>query len=80
MKWPISVSVDVEFHQQIEVAGGGIDFRGDLGLGERIGDRIGLAELAFELHEKGNHARLRDHGRKLIPNRTGTTQVQGRTV
>ena len=60
MKWPISVDgIDVEFHQQIEIAGGRIDFRGDLGVGELVGDLVGLAELAFDLHEKGDHARLR---------------------
>src|SRR5580700_631865 len=50
--------IDVEFHQQIEVAGGGIDFRGDLGVGELIGDLVGLAELTFDLHKEGDHARL----------------------
>src|SRR6185312_826914 len=56
----VGVVVDVEFDQQIVIAGGGIDLRGDLGLRERIGDGIGLAELAFELDEEGNHrCRLR---------------------
>ena len=51
----VGVVADIELDQQIVIAGGGLDLRGDLGLGERIGDGIGLAELAFELHEKGNH-------------------------
>src|SRR5438445_3339009 len=56
----VGVVIDVEFYQEIVIAGGGIDLRGDLGLRERIGDGIGLAELAFELDEEGNHrCRLR---------------------
>src|SRR5258705_14005307 len=51
----VGVVVDVELDQQIVIAGGGIDLRGDLGFRERIGDGIGLAELAFELDEEGNH-------------------------
>src|ERR1700738_3155279 len=51
----VGVVVDVELDQEIVVAGGGIDLRGDLGFRKRIGNRIGLAELAFELDEKGNH-------------------------
>ena len=39
-KWPMSVPVlDVEFHQQVEVAGGRIDLGGDLGVGELVGHR-----------------------------------------
>src|SRR5882672_892513 len=57
----VGVVVDVELDQQIVVARGGIDLRGDLGLGERVGDGIGLAELAFELDKEGNHrCRLRE--------------------
>src|ERR1700722_6308844 len=72
----IGVVVDVEFHQQIVIARGGINFGGDLGLGKRVGDGIGLAELAFELDEKGNHrCRLRKVGaqynaRELAGNNT----------
>jgi hypothetical protein len=51
----IGVVVDVELHQQVVLAGRGIDLGGDLGFGKRIGDHIGLAELAFDLDEKGNH-------------------------
>src|SRR5205823_558823 len=65
----IGVVIDVEFDQQVVIAGGGIDLRGDLGLRERIGDGIGLAELAFELDEEGNHrCRLQNVG----PNRPKT--------
>ena len=56
----IGVVVDVELDQQIVMARGGVDFRGDLGLGERVGDGLGLAKLAFDLDEEGNHrCRLR---------------------
>jgi hypothetical protein len=56
----IGVVVDVELDQQVVIARGGLDLGGDLGLGERVGDGIGLAELAFELDEEGNHrCRLR---------------------
>ena len=55
----VSRGIDVKFHQKIEIAGCGVDFRGNLGVGELIGDLIGLAELAFNLHEKGDHGRLR---------------------
>src|SRR5882757_539842 len=56
----VGVVVDVELDQQVVIAGGGVDLRGDLGFRERVGDGIGLAELAFELNEKGNHrCRLR---------------------
>ncbi len=51
----VSVVIDIEFHQEIVIARGGIDLRGDLGFGERVGDGVGLAELALELNEKGNH-------------------------
>jgi len=51
----VGVVVDVEFDQQIVVADSGIDLRGDFGLRERIGDGVGLTELAFELDEEGNH-------------------------
>ena len=55
-KWPMSVPVlDIELHQQVEVAGGGIDLGGDLGIRERVGDLVGFAELAFDLHEEGGH-------------------------
>src|SRR5271170_1567151 len=48
----VGVVIDVEFDQQVVIAGGGIDFRGDLSLGQRVGDGIGLTELALELDEK----------------------------
>ena len=56
----VGVLVDIEFDQEIVIARGGIDLGGDLGLGKRVGDDIGLAELAFDLDEEGNHrCRLR---------------------
>jgi hypothetical protein len=54
----VGALLDVEFHQQVEVAGGRIDFGCDLGIGERIGHRIGFAEVAFDLDEKRDHAHL----------------------
>ena len=51
--------VDIEFHQQVEVAGGGIDFRGDLGVGEAVGHLVRFAHLALDLNEKRDHAHLR---------------------
>src|SRR5262249_36969636 len=58
----IGAVLDVELNQQIIVAGGGVDFGGDLGVGEAVGDLIGLAEMAFDLDEEGNHAGLRAPG------------------
>jgi hypothetical protein len=51
--------VDVELHQQVVIARGRIDLGGDLCFGERVGDLIGLAELAFDLDEEGGHGSLR---------------------
>ena len=51
--------LDIEFHQQVEIAGGRIDFRGDLRVRQPVGDLIRLAELTLDLHEEGNHAHLR---------------------
>src|SRR5579859_5615537 len=51
----VGAVVDIELHQQIVVARRGIDFGGDFGFGECVGDGVGLAELAFDLHEEGNH-------------------------
>src|SRR6478735_10877784 len=57
----VGLVVDVELDQQVVMAGGGVDLRGNLGLRQRIGHRIGLAELAFELDKEGNHCcRLRE--------------------
>jgi hydroxyethylthiazole kinase len=55
----IGCGIDVEFYQKIEIAGGRVDFRGNFRVGKLVGDLIGLAELAFNLHEKGDHGRLR---------------------
>src|SRR4029077_5495296 len=51
----VGLLVDVELDQQVEVPSGGIDLRGNLGLGERIGHRVGLPELALDLDEEGDH-------------------------
>ena len=56
----VGVLVDVELDQKVVVARGGIDLGRDLGLRKRVGHRVGLAELAFDLDEERNHrARLR---------------------
>src|SRR5690242_502851 len=47
--------IDIEFHQEVIVPRGRIDLGGDLGFGQLVGDRIGLAELAFDLDEERNH-------------------------
>ena len=54
----VHVALDVELGQNVELAGDVVDFRGDLRLRQRAGDRIGLAELAFDLNEKRLHRRL----------------------
>src|SRR5665213_39920 len=51
----IGAGIDVEFHQQIVVAGGRVDFGGDLGFGQFVGYLIGFAELAFDLDKEGCH-------------------------
>src|ERR1700680_4669993 len=62
----ISVVVDVELHQEVVIARGRIDLGGDLGLGKRVGDGIGLAEPALDLDEEGNHrCRLQKASRRL---------------
>src|ERR1700738_1501330 len=56
----VGVVVDVEFYQEIVVASGGIDLGRNLGFRKRIGDGVGLAELALDLDEGGTHrCRLR---------------------
>ncbi len=51
----IGAGIDVEFHQQVVVARGRIDFGGDFGFGQFVGHLVGLAELAFDLDEEGGH-------------------------
>ena len=53
----VGVGFDIEFCQQVEITGRGVDLRGDLGIGDLVGDLVGLAELALDLNEEGNHAR-----------------------
>src|SRR4051812_12294818 len=52
----VGFGVDIKFHQQVEITGGRIDFRGDFRFGELVRHLIGLAELAFDLNEKRLHA------------------------
>jgi hypothetical protein len=54
----VSAVLDVELHQQIVVASGRVDFGRDLGIGKRVGDRVGSAEVAFDLNKKRDHAFL----------------------
>ena len=51
----VGAVIDVELHQQIVIAGGRVDFGGDLGVGEAAGDLVGLAELALDLNEERGH-------------------------
>ncbi len=53
----VGAGLDVEFHQQVEIAGGRIDLGGDLSFGKFVGDLIGLAEFAFDLDEERGHCR-----------------------
>jgi hypothetical protein len=47
--------IDVKLDQEVEISGGGVDLGSNFSICERIGDRIGLAELAFDLNKKRNH-------------------------
>src|SRR3979490_346906 len=78
----VGLVIDIELDQQVVMTGGGIDLRGDLGLRERIGYRIGLPELAFELDEKGNHCcRLRNCWCQYsVFKRSGYRFAQGKRV
>src|SRR5260363_125810 len=49
----IGILVDVELDQQVVIPGGGVDLGRDLGLCQRIGHDVGLAELALDLDEEG---------------------------
>ena len=50
--------LDIEFDQEVEIAGGRVDFGRDLRIGERVCDRIGFAEMTFDLNEERDHAHL----------------------
>src|SRR5262245_30939517 len=54
----IGAGIDIELDQQVEFAGSRIDFRRNLGVGDLVGNVVGFAELAFDLDEEGDHARL----------------------
>jgi len=51
----VGPGIDVEFHQQVIVAGRGIDLGDDFGFGQRIGNLVRLPEFAFDLDEEGGH-------------------------
>src|ERR1051325_6311977 len=50
--------LDIELDQQVEIAGRRVDFRGDLGVGQRVRHLTGFAEMSFDLHEKRTHPAL----------------------
>src|SRR5262249_47314092 len=54
----VGAVLDVELHQEVEIPRRRVDLLGDLGVGELVGHLVGLSELAFDLHEEGNHACL----------------------
>jgi DNA-binding transcriptional LysR family regulator len=56
----VDIGRDMELGQDVVIAGGRVDFRGDLAVGEFAGDLIGLAEPAFDLDEEGLHRALRN--------------------
>src|SRR5262249_48164229 len=53
----VSPAIDVEFHEQIVVAGRRVDLGCNFRLGQVVGYLVGLSELAFDLNEKGGHRR-----------------------
>src|SRR4029077_14114205 len=55
----VGLLLDVELHEQVEIAGGRINLGGELGVRQLVGDFIRFAELAFDLNEEGDHSRLR---------------------
>jgi hypothetical protein len=55
----VGAFLDIEFRQQIELAGGGINLRSDLGIRQLVGNLVGFAELALDLDEERNHRNLR---------------------
>ncbi len=64
--------LDIELDQEIEVPGRRINFGSDLGISELAGHVVCFAKLAFDLHEKRDHARLRPDP-YLIPERVDCT-------
>jgi hypothetical protein len=56
----IGALFDVELDQEVEFACGRVDLRRNLGVGERVGNRVGLAEMTFDLNEKRDHFHLLD--------------------
>src|SRR5574337_291327 len=51
----VDILLDIELCQDIEVAGGRVDLRGDLGFRERARDLVGTAERALNLNEERLH-------------------------
>src|SRR5262245_16184721 len=49
----------IELDEKVEVSRRRVDLGGDLGVGELVRHLVRLAEMAFDLDEEGNHARLR---------------------
>src|SRR5262245_33992901 len=75
----VGLVLDVELHQEVEVAGGRIDFRSELRVRELVRHLVGLAEVAFDLHEEGDHSRLRvARGRRRQSSKYGCARQEPR--
>src|SRR4029079_8671560 len=51
----VGAGVDVDLDQQVELARGRIDLRGDLGVRQAVCHLVGFSELAFDLDEERDH-------------------------
>jgi hypothetical protein len=54
----VVLGVDLDLHQEIVFAAGREEFGDNLAFEQRVGDLVGLARLALELHENGSHRDL----------------------
>src|SRR5947208_3218360 len=53
------VDILLKHLQKVVISGGRIDLGSQLGVSELVRDLVGFAELALDLDEEGDHARLR---------------------
>src|SRR5207249_9538414 len=75
----VGLLLDVELHQQVVISGGRIDLGSQLGVSELVRDLVGFAELALDLDEEGDHARLRAAlGRAAQRSEEHTSELQSR--
>src|SRR5262245_65477895 len=75
----VGLVLDVELHQEVKVAGGRIDFRSELRVRELVRHLVGLAEVAFDLHEERDHSRLRvARGRRRQSSKYGCARQEPR--